>query len=223
MTVSASSATALESPSFNGQVHVIGAGPVGLMLTALLQPMDGLSVHLYEKRNEYTRSRMVTLAPYLVADTIEAYESDAIDGDSIAAIFDPEELEEAIAFRQSIPADLMTLLRERAVGFCALNEIERSLSDLIDQRTSNPVQRIQAAVTAEDAIAKIEPGAMLIDCTGSRSLLRDQLSMDGDVGEDDANTVKVRLEYALVITFLYGQHYDCNEYCKYYKNIENAH
>ena len=36
-----------------------------------------------------------------------------------------------------------------------------------------------------------------------------------------ANTLKIRLEYALVITFLYGQQYDCNEYCKYYKNIEN--
>ena len=43
-------------------------------------------------------------------------------------------------------------------------------------------------------------------------------------GEADgaANTLKIRLEYALVITFLYGQTYDCNEYCKYYKNIENA-
>ena len=41
--------------------------------------------------------------------------------------------------------------------------------------------------------------------------------------DEDANTLKVRLEYALVITFLYGQTYDCNEHCKYYKNIENAH
>jgi hypothetical protein len=31
----------------------------------------------------------------------------------------------------------------------------------------------------------------------------------------------VRLEYALVITFLYGQPYDCNESCKYYKNVGN--
>ena len=39
----------------NRQVHVIGAGPVGLLLTALLQPVDSVSVHLYEKRHEYTR------------------------------------------------------------------------------------------------------------------------------------------------------------------------
>jgi hypothetical protein len=37
-----------------------------------------------------------------------------------------------------------------------------------------------------------------------------------------ANTFKIQLEYALVITFLYSQAYDCNEYCKYYKNIQNA-
>ena len=34
-----------------------------------------------------------------------------------------------------------------------------------------------------------------------------------------ANTFEIRLEYALVITFLYGQTYECNEYCKYYKNV----
>ncbi|HEU5258620.1 MAG TPA: hypothetical protein VFU28_21685, partial [Vicinamibacterales bacterium] len=27
----------------------------------------------------------------------------------------------------------------------------------------------------------------------------------------------------LVVTFLYGQPYDCNEYCKYYKNVGNLH
>ena len=93
-------------------MHVIGAGPVGLLLTALLQPMDGISVRLYEKRREYTRTRMVQLAPYLVADSVESYRADAIDGDSIEAVFDPPELAEGLAFRQSIPADLMALLRE---------------------------------------------------------------------------------------------------------------
>jgi 2-polyprenyl-6-methoxyphenol hydroxylase-like FAD-dependent oxidoreductase len=57
-------------------VHVVGAGPVGLLLTALLQPMEGFSVRLYEKRQDYTRTRMVQLAPYLVADSIETYRTD---------------------------------------------------------------------------------------------------------------------------------------------------
>jgi 2-polyprenyl-6-methoxyphenol hydroxylase-like FAD-dependent oxidoreductase len=215
--------TTLESGPFNGQVHVIGAGPVGLLLTALLQPIEDLSLHLYEKRGEYTRTRMVQLAPYLVADTIEAYETDTIDGDSIAALFDPEELEDGIAFRKSIPPDLMALLREWSLGFCPLNEIERSVSDLIDKRVSHPVQRTAADVTTEEAVAMLEPGSILVDCTGSRSLLRDHLTTGTDDPDSRPNTLKVRLEYALVITFLYGQHYDCNEYCKYYKNIENAH
>ena len=218
-----SGSTTLETLPSRGRVHVVGAGPVGLLLTALLQSMEGFSVRLYEKRHEYTRTRMVQLAPYLVADSVEIYRTDSIDGDSIEAVFDPRELDEGLAFRQSIPSDLMALLRDWALGFCPLNAIERSVSDLIDARGSNAVQRTAAVVTAEDAIAMLEPGNILIDCTGSKSLLRDHLTTrSGDV-DGDANTLKVRLEYALVITFLYGQTYDCNEYCKYYKNIENAH
>ena len=216
------SATFETLPS-EGRVHVVGAGPVGLMLTALLQSMEGFSVRLYEKRREYTRTRMVQLAPYLVADSVESYETDPIDGDSVGAIFDPPELDEGLAFRQSIPSDLMALLRDWEQGFCPLNSIERSISDLIDARGSNSVERTAAIVTAEDAMSMLQPGDILIDSTGSSSLLRDHLVPGSGELDGGANTLKIRLEYALVITFLYGQPYDCNEYCKYYKNIENAH
>ncbi len=205
------------------RVHVVGAGPVGLLLTALLQSMEGFSVRLYEKRREYTRTRMVQLAPYLVADSVESYRADDIDGDSVEAIFDPLELERGLVFRQSIPSDLSALLKSWALGFCPLNSIEQSISVLIDARGIDGVERTAAVLTAEDAIAMLEPGEVLIDSTGSRSLLRDHLVPGTSDREDGANTVKVRLEYALVITFLYGQPYDCNESCKYYKNIENAH
>ncbi len=203
-------------------MHVVGAGPVGLLMAALLQSMGGCSVHLYEKRREYTRTRMVKLASYLVADSVASYCTDYIDEESIAAIFDPEELAAGLAIRQSVPADLMALLREWALGFCPLNIIERSLSDLIDSRRSRPVQRKAVVVTVEDARAMLGPGDILVDCTGSKSLLRNQL-VPGPGGQDaSGNTFQIRLEYALVVTFLYGQAYDCNEYCKYYKNIENA-
>ena len=203
------------------RVHVVGAGPVGLLLTALLQSIEGFSVRLYEKRREYTRTRMVQLAPYLVADSVQSYRTDSIDGDSVEAIFDPAELDQGLAFRQSIPTDLMTLLHGWTLGFCPLNAIERSLSDLIDERGSSQLQRSEAVVTAEDAMAMLEPGDLLVDCTGARSLLRDRLVPGSEGGGE--NTLLIRLEYALVITFLYGQKYDCNEYCKYSKNIENPH
>jgi 2-polyprenyl-6-methoxyphenol hydroxylase-like FAD-dependent oxidoreductase len=202
------------------RVHVVGAGPVGLLLTALLQSTEDCSVHLSEKRQEYTRTRMVQLAPYLVADSVESYRTDSIDGDSVEAIFDPPELEDGLAYRQSIAPDLAALLQGWALGFCPLNSIERSLSDLIDAR-GHGVERTAGVVTAEDAISMLEPGDVLIDSTGCRSLLRDQLVPTADGPVEGANTVNVRLEYALVITFLYGQPYDCNEYCKYYKNKEN--
>jgi len=218
-----SDSTGREGVTSSTRVHVVGAGPVGLLLAALLQSIEGLSVRLYEKRHEYTRTRMVQLAPYLVADSVESYRADSIDGDSVEAIFDPRELDQGLAFRQSIPSDLSALLKNWALGFCPLNSIERSISDLIDTRGLNGVERTAAVVTAEDAMAMLEPGDVLIDSTGSRSLLRDHLVPGSGEVDEGANTLKIRLEYALVITFLYGQRYDCNEYCKYHKNIENAH
>jgi 2-polyprenyl-6-methoxyphenol hydroxylase-like FAD-dependent oxidoreductase len=200
---------------------VLGAGPVGLVVAALLQTHERFSVHLYEKRREYTRTRMVQLAPYLVADSIESYCADYIDGESVGAIFEPAELEEGLAFRRSISPDLAELLREWTLGFCPLNHIERSLSDLIDARQAHPVQRIAAVVTADDLPAMLRPADVLVDCTGTNSLLRDQL-LPG-AGDAAANTFRLRLEYAVVVTFLYSQAYECNEYCKYYKNIENAY
>ena len=214
--------TVAESRPVCSRVHVIGAGPVGLLLTALLQPIDGLSVRIYEKRKDYTRTRMVKLASYLVADSLESYRADHIDGETVEAVFDPAEIAEALAFRRAIPADLMSLLEAWTQGFSPLNEIERSLSELIDSRGSNAVERIAAPVTAEEALAMVEPGDVVIDCTGARSLLRDYLSSDS-AGAEGANTYSLRLEYAIVVTFLYGQHYECNEHCKYYKNIENSH
>jgi 2-polyprenyl-6-methoxyphenol hydroxylase-like FAD-dependent oxidoreductase len=218
---SQSAMTAGDGLRSGGRVHIIGAGPVGLLLAALLQSQEGFSVRLYEKRREYTRSRMVHLASYLVADSLESYRADHFDGENVEAVFDPPELAEGLAFRQSIAPDLMALLHKWALGFCPLNSIEQSLSDLIDARGTNAAQRTAAVVTSQDAIAMLEPGDVMIDCTGSKSLLRDHL-VPASAAEENANTVNIRLEYALVITFLYGQSYACNEQCKYYKNIENA-
>jgi len=210
------------TPRPAGRVHVVGSGPVGLFLTALLQSIDGQAVRLYERRPEFTRTRMVSLAPYLVADSIESYEADPIDGENVEAIFDSTELETRLAYRRTVAPDLMSLLRDWTRGFVPLNTIERSLSELIDARGTGTVERIAGAVSAEQAIALSEPGDTLVDCTGSRSILRDALVPGSDGSGPARNTMRVRLENALVVTFLYGRHYACNEYCKYYKNLENA-
>ena len=108
-----------------GRVHVVGAGPVGLFLAALLQSIEGQPVRLYERRDEYTRTRMVSLAQYLIADSIESYKADAIDGQNVEAIFDPVELETRLAYRRTIAPDLRALLEEWTRGFVPLNTIER--------------------------------------------------------------------------------------------------
>ena len=205
-----------------GKVHVIGAGPVGLLLTALLQSME-FSVCLYEKRPKYSRTRMVKLSSFLIADSVEDYCADYIDGETIKAVFDIAEIEEGLAFCQSLPQDLASLIREWVQGFCPLNAIEEALSDLIDNRGVKGVERIAKNLTAEEAIGLLEPQDILIDCTGCKSLLRDHLVPGPDTGNKDANTFNIQLEYAIVVTFVYNQEYQCNEYCKYYKNVENLH
>ena len=65
-----SGSTNLETLPSSGRVHVLGAraGPVGLLLAALLQSLADVDVRLYEKRPAY-RGRMVQLrAPFLVAE-----------------------------------------------------------------------------------------------------------------------------------------------------------
>ncbi len=202
------------------RVHVLGAGPVGLLVAALLQPVDGTTVRLYEKRRGYTRTRMVRLTSSLVADSAEDYRAGQSDAENVDAVFDPTELDWMLALRHSMPADLMELLRGWTRGFVPLNAIEQALSDLIDAREAHPVERVAGALTADEATAMLEPGDILIDCTGSRSLLRDRL-VPGN-GADEPNTLSFLFEHALVMTFLYSQTYTCNEYCKYYKNVENA-
>ena len=162
-----------------GRVHVIGAGPVGLFLTALLQSIEGQAVTLYERRSEYTRTRMVSLADYLIADSIESYKADAIDGQSVEAIFDSTELETRLAYRRTIAPDLRALLHEWTRGLVPLNTIERTLAELIETRGMGSVERVARDVGADDALAMLEPGDILVDCTGSRSVMRDLL-LPGD-------------------------------------------
>ncbi len=204
-----------------GRVHVVGAGPIGLLLTALLQSEDGPSIHLIERRTDYTRTRMVSLAPYLIADSIESYQADPLDGVNVQALFDDVELETRLAYRRKIAPDLLALLREWTQGFVPLNTVERSLSELIDSRGVGTVERTSATVTTDEAIAMVGPDDILVDSTGTRSLMRDHLVDDPDDGVGGGNTQSFRLEYALVITFLYSQNYACNEYCKWAKNSDN--
>ena len=208
------------------RVHILGAGPVGLLLTALMHAMPGFSIRLYEKRGTYTRKRMVKLSPFLVADSVEAYRHDHIDGENVDAVFEPSEMEQYIAFRQTMAPQLRRLLEEWTQGFTPLNEIEQGLSALLDVPGASPVERVQMALSLDSITAMLSPGDILVDCTGRSSLLRDRLALDTAVVReapfDVPNTLTLRLEYAAVVTFLFGQPYECNEYCKYYKNIENT-
>ena len=209
------------SPSSATTVHILGAGPVGLIMAALLQHSPGYDIRVYEKRRDYSRDRMVKLAPYLVADSIDAYRSDPLDCDNVEAVFEPWELEEALAFRQGMAPGLRQLLTGFTGGFSRLNDIEAQLSALVDAGGASPVQRISTNLTVDDVHDLIGPDDLVIDCTGCKSLLRDHLVPESDPAFSRGNTNHIRMEHAVVATFVVDKRYECNEYCKYYKNVDS--
>jgi 2-polyprenyl-6-methoxyphenol hydroxylase-like FAD-dependent oxidoreductase len=210
------------APRGTGTVHIVGAGPVGLFLAALLQSVDGQQVRLYERRSEYTRTRMVSLAEYLTADSVDSYGSDPFDLQNVEAIFDQQQLEAGLAYRKTVAPDLRELLEAWTLGFVPLSTIERSLSALIESRGTGTVDRFELGLDAEMALNVLEPADVLVDCTGARSLMRDLLLPGDDLTPAGRNTARFRLEHAVVVTFLYDRNYECNEYCKYYKNVDNS-
>ena len=165
---------------------------------------------------------MVSLADYLVADSIESYKADTIDGRASRPFSTRPSSRPGWPTGEPSPTTCVACFTTWTRGFVPLNTIERSLSELIDARATGTVERVAGEVVAEQALAMLEPGDILVDCSGSRSVMRDLLLPGDDLTVRGRNTARFRLEYALVVTFLYDQNYACNEYCKYYKNVENA-
>ena len=72
-------------------------------------------------------------------------------------------------------------------------------------------------------MAMLEPGDVLIDCTGTKSVLRDHLvpgagrRMERRIRSSSGSNTRSSSPSCT------ARPYDCNEYCKYYKNIDNPH
>ena len=143
------------TPRPMGRVHSIGAGPVGLFLAALLQSVDGQRVRLYERRDRVHADAHGVPRGYLVADSIESYKEDEVDGQDVEAIFEPFELETRLAYRRLVAPDVRALLDEWTRGFVPLNTVEQTLSDSIDRRGNRDVERVAGALTADDAVALV--------------------------------------------------------------------
>ena len=92
---------------------------------------------------------MVSLAKYLVADSVESYKEDPVDGQDVEALYDPVELQTRLAYRRTVAPDLRALLEEWSRGFVQLNVVENRLSELIDvPATPGPSNGSRARSTA---------------------------------------------------------------------------
>ena len=75
---------------------------------------------------------MVSLAKYLIADSVESYKEDPVDGQDVEALYDPVELQTRLAYRSAVAPDLRALLDEWTRGFVQLNVVENRLTELIE-------------------------------------------------------------------------------------------
>ena len=117
-------------------------------------------MRLYEKRHEYTRTRMVQLAPYLVGGLGRELPRPTPSTETASR---PSSIRRSSARASRSgsrsPPDLMELLRGWALGFCPLNSIERDVSDLIDARgVGTPWSAPPPSLTADDAIGDARAG-----------------------------------------------------------------
>jgi 2-polyprenyl-6-methoxyphenol hydroxylase-like FAD-dependent oxidoreductase len=208
-------------------IHILGAGPVGLLTAATLQRTTERPISLYEKRPSYTRTRMVHLSPFLLAQEMDDYRPDAFDGENMRAIFEPEDLDDLFAAKRATPPRVQQVLTDLCQGFAPLNVVESSLNDLLAESGTAPVRRVPGEVDLDRLSSLVKPGDIVIDCTGRRSLLRDTLATGSDISSNDStgwhgSVLDFVLEYALVVTFVIDEGHVCTEHCKYYGNEGNT-
>lgn len=213
----------------------MGAGPVGLLTTALLQRTTTKDVVLFEKRPAYTRTRMVALSPFMLAQDVSSYDVDPFDADNIRAIFNPDALTDLFASKRWIPSDVKDFIRDLGSDYVPLNTIEKAFSEFV--AAGRQIERRQENITLEGLEEILKEGDVVLDCSGRNSLTRDalpsgrrdalfrQLAMTKKahqgrrgVNEWEANTLEFVLEHALVVTFELSQTHVCNERCKFLGN-----
>ncbi len=218
--------------------YIVGAGPVGLLTAALLQRTTSKEVVLFEKRASYTRTRMVALSPYLLAQEVSSYDVDPFDADNVRAIYNPDSLADLFASKRWIPGDVKEFLRDLGTDYVPLNTIEEAFAEFVS--AGRPIERRQENVSIESLDEILREGDVVLDCSGRNSLTRDslpsgrrdalfrQLAMTKKahqgrrgVNEWHANTLEFVLEHALVVTFELSQTHVCDERCKFRGNEGN--
>jgi len=220
------------------KTYIIGAGPVGLLTTALLQRSSTKDIVLYEKRPAYTRTRMVALSPFMLAQDVNSYNIDPFDADNIRAIFNPDALTDLFASKRSLPRDVKDFIRDLGSDYVPLNTIENSFAEFV--AAGREIDRRAENITIEGLESILQAGDVVLDCSGRNSLTRDalpsgrrdalfrQLGMTKQahqgrrgVNEWSENTLEFVLEHALVVTFEMSQTHVCNERCKFLGNEGN--
>ena len=126
--------TTYEALPPGGRVHISARGRSVFSWLRCSSPWTDVDVRLYEKRDEYTRTRMVHLEPYLAADSIESYCTDPHRRrQRPGRLRSGSSWTRPSSSERSIPSDLMTLLRGWTRGLLPA-ERHRAVAQRSDRR-----------------------------------------------------------------------------------------
>lgn len=163
---------------------------------------QGVHVTIVEKREENTRRRPVKLSGRILLSEMIVDE---------IYVFTESQIEERRNAIESIKEEL----HNKVIGWLELTTKIKDIQDELRKYFSSSGGALYNGqnydISQNLDILRHYPDTLVIDCTGYHSVLRNHIQPD--------NRIDRFIEYVLVWTFLFNDRYECNELCKYYKNI----
>ncbi|CAF4864666.1 unnamed protein product [Rotaria sp. Silwood1] len=183
------------------RVVIIGGGPVGLLLGSLLRDQN-VDVTILEKRSDITRTRCVKLLGRILL-------SNAITDEIF--LFSEEQIEERQQAIESMKLELFDMVTGWLELFTPIQTIQEALKNYCISSGAQLLTGDEYDISKNLTLLQRYPNTVVIDCTGYHSVLREHIQPN--------NRISRLIEHVIVCTFILDDRYECNELCKYYKNI----
>lgn len=163
---------------------------------------QGVNVTIFEKREKNTRKRRVKLSGRILNVHIT---------DDEIIFFSENQMKEREKAILSAKCELFT----KTVGWLEMATPIKTIQEELRQYFTSSGGTIhcgeQYDISKNINLLQNYRDALVIDCTGYHSFLRDQIQPD--------NRITQFAEYVIVWDFKICAHFECNEMCKYYNNL----
>ncbi|CAF1006229.1 unnamed protein product [Rotaria sordida] len=184
------------------RVLIIGGGPVGLLLGCLLRNQD-VNVTMVEKRSETTRTRRVKLSGQILLSNM------ITNG---IHLFSEKQMEERQKAIDSMKLELSGTITSWLEVCTSIQTIQETLKKYYISSGGTILVGDQYDFSKNLDSLQYYSNTFIIDCTDYHSVLSNHIQPN--------NRISLLVEYVLICSFIFDDRYECNELCKYYKNVD---